>query len=363
VSLSVTDDDGGIGTTSKTITVTNVAPSLSNVALLSASINEAASATLSGEITDPGTADSFNLTVDWADGSTPEVLSLPAGSSSFSLSHTYADDNPTGTASDTYLIDLTLVDDDSGKDSGSASLVVNNLAPSVEITAPENGALYPANSTINLGASLTDPSSLDQLTCSVNWADGSSGPGTLSAGVCLASHVYTAAGIYTIQVTGADDDTGTKSANLMVIVYDPTAGFVTGGGWIFSTAGAYKLDESLAGKANFGFVSKYRKGTTVPTGDTAFEFDTAGLAFASQSYDWLVVNQGGTNAQFKGTGLINGMLDPNGNAYKFMVWANDGSPDTFHIRIWWEDETGEHDVYDNGTDQGIGGGSIVVHTK
>jgi hypothetical protein len=38
-------------------------------------------------------------------------------------------------------------------------------------------------------------------------------------------------------------------------------------------------------------------------------------------------------------------------------------PNTFRIRIWWEDSAGEHDVYDNGIDQAIGGGSIVVHTK
>jgi hypothetical protein len=55
-------------------------------------------------------------------------------------------------------------------------------------------------------------------------------------------------------------------------------------------------------------------------------------------------------------------MDSNGNAFKFMVWASDGSPDTFHIRIWWEDDAGEHDVYDNGVDQAIGGGNIVVHT-
>jgi len=44
------------------------------------------------------------------------------------------------------------------------------------------------------------------------------------------------------------------------------------------------------------------------------------------------------------------------------MWAADGTPDTFRIRIWWEDAAREHDVYDNGVDQEIGGGSIVVHT-
>jgi hypothetical protein len=42
----------------------------------------------------------------------------------------------------------------------------------------------------------------------------------------------------------------------------------------------------------------------------------------------LVVNQSGTNAQFKGTGSLNGVA-----GYKFMIWAKDDSPDTFRIRI------------------------------
>jgi len=44
-----------------------------------------------------------------------------------------------------------------------------------------------------------------------------------------------------------------------------------------------------------------------------------------------------------------------------MVWATDGTPDTFRITIWWEDGAGERVVYDNGTSQLIDGGSIVVH--
>ncbi len=159
-----------------------------------------------------------------------------------------------------------------------------------------------------------------------------------------------------------DGSLDSAQACTMVVVYDPSAGFVTGGGRIDSPAGAYKADETLAGKATFGFVSKYQKGASVPTGSTAFEFDLAGLAFSSTSYDWLVVNQTGMNAQFKGKGSINGALDPNGNPYKFMLWAGDGSPDTFRMRIWWEDVAGEHAVYDNGIAQAIAAGNIVVHT-
>ena len=35
-----------------------------------------------------------------------------------------------------------------------------------------------------------------------------------------------------------------------------------------------------------------------------FQFHAAGMNFHSESYQWLVVNQGGTNAQFKGTGTL-----------------------------------------------------------
>ena len=335
----------------------------SNVTVSPGTANEGSGVTLSGSISDASSADAFHMDIDWGDGSSPEGVYLAPGSTSFSLSHTYADDDPTSTASDTYAVALSIFDDDGGTGTGSASVIVNNLAPSLSISVPENGALYSVNGTVNLSASLTDPSILDTLSCSVNWDDGATQTGTLSAGVCTASHVFTAAGVYNIQMTGTDDDLGVTTKSVMVVVYDPSSGFVTGGGWIDSPAGAYQADLSLMGKATFGFVSRYQKGATVPTGNTAFKFDLAGLAFASQSYEWLVVNQAGMNAQFKGEGLVNGALDPNGNAYKFMLWAGDSSSDTFRIRIWWEDAAGEHVVYDNGTNQAIGGGSIVIHSN
>lgn len=68
---------------------------------------------------------------------------------------------------------------------------------------------------------------------------------------------------------------------------------------------------------------------------------------------------GSDYARFKGSGTINGEGD-----YKFMLWAGDGDLDTFRIRIWEEDELGnETDIYDNGFNQTISGGSIVIHTK
>jgi hypothetical protein len=142
-----------------------------------------------------------------------------------------------------------------------------------------------------------------------------------------------------------------------VPIFDPTAGFVTGGGWFMSPAGAYLADAGLTGKATFGFVSKYVKGKTLPTGNTQFQFQAGGLTFSSSEYEWLVVNQGGMNAQFKGTGSLNGVP-----GYRFMVWAKDGTPDTFRIQI---EDGGGAVVYDNHQDDSfgtpLGGGSIMIH--
>jgi hypothetical protein len=177
------------------------------------------------------------------------------------------------------------------------------------------------------------------------------------------SHAYQVPGIYTLELIIAEDTDDERTLSYQyIVVYDPEGGFVTGGGWIWSPQGAYHPDPALAGKAIFGFVSKYRKGATEPIGNTEFQFQTGELSFHSTSYDWLVVNKADSRAQFKGLGPINGEGE-----YKFMLWAGDGSgpdgADTFRIKIWWEDADGEHVVYDNGTDQAIAGGSIEVHMQ
>jgi hypothetical protein len=169
-------------------------------------------------------------------------------------------------------------------------------------------------------------------------------------------------GVYDICVSGTDaaGNIGASECT-MLAVYDPTAGFVTGGGWINSPEGAYLPDASLSGKANFGFVSRYKKGANVPDGNTQFVFHAGGMNFHSSSYEWLVV--AGGKAQFKGVGTINGA----GN-YGFIIFATDAEStsdpadfDSFRIQIWDRDNA-DAPVYDNGVEQALGGGSIVIHT-
>ena len=239
-----------------------------------------------------------------------------------------------------------------------AAGVTPNTPPTAKPAGPYLG---PINTTIAFDGSLSSDPDGNALTYAWDFGDSNTVTDTLP------SHSYSAAGIYTVCLTVNDGTEDSDPACTLAVVYDPSGGFVTGGGWVDSPAGAYIPDPALSGKATFGFVSKYQKGSNVPTGNTEFQFEAGGFNFHSTAYDWLVVNQDGTNAQFKGSGLDNGAMDPNGSAYKFMLWAGDGmstaSADTFRIRIWREDTDGvEHDVYDNGFNQPIGG-SIVVHVS
>jgi len=221
----------------------------------------------------------------------------------------------------------------------------------------------------------TDADAADTHTVNWDWGDGSvlaAMPVELEvngAGHSSATHSYAEPGVYTVTAT-IKDACATTVASRLVVVYDPTAGFVTGGGWIDSPARAYVAAPTLSGRANFGFVSKYLKGATTPIGQTEFQFQTANLNFHSEHYEWLVVS--GARAQFKGTGTINGASD-----FKFLLTAIDGQllgagkgSDRFRIKIWHTDGSGKDLVdYDNdasatGTsDDGtaLGGGSIVIH--
>ena len=365
VSVTVTDDHGADGSASATVTVNNVAPT--DVVLSSATIDENDTFNLSGSFADIGTQDTHTVVISWGPGEGSTTLNLAAGVTSFSASHQYLDDNPTGTAFDTYAVSVTVTDDDTGADSGGTTVTVNNVAPTVaDVVAPIDPVAAGSPSPVNVTSSFADVGTADSFTVVWNWGDGDTFTETRSATdpkTLSSSHFYTAAGVYTVTITVTDDDGGTASSSSgYVVIYDPSAGFVTGGGWIDSPAGAYTPDPSLTGPAHFGFVSKYKKGTSVPDGNTRFQFHAAGLDFKSTSYDWLVMT--GHKARYKGTGTLNGVA-----GYKFLLVAVDGRQnggggvDRFRIKIWdsaglviYDNQLGASETEDPVT--ALGGGSI-----
>jgi hypothetical protein len=151
------------------------------------------------------------------------------------------------------------------------------------------------------------------------------------------------------------------------IVFDPDGEFVSGSGEILSPAGAFPAYPTLTGKAEFGFVAKYKARSSVPDGDTEFSFALGKLKlrFKSTSYEQLVVT--GATAQLTGSGKVNG----EGN-FSFQLTLIDGNQpgaggvDRFRIKI--VDITTGTVVYDNavgtsGTPQPITEGKIRIHNN
>ena len=230
------------------------------------------------------------------------------------------------------------------------------------------------NTQVSASAFFSDPALAGPYTASWDWGDGTTSAGTVAATgtpgtyAVTGSRTYEAPGVYTVSLTVTNGIGGTGAALYQyVVAYDPDGGFVTGGGWIDSPPGAYPANPDVTGKANFGFVAKYKRGQSTPDGNTQFQFRAAGLDFRSTSYQWLVI--AGPQAKFKGFGQVNG-----GGDYGFLLSAVDGEvnggggEDKFRIKIWDRSDS-DAIVYDNqlGAPEDaeastvLGGGSITIH--
>ena len=244
-------------------------------------------------------------------------------------------------------------------------VIVDDTDPAAlgSISAPTSPVQV--NTQITASDSFSDDSD-DTHTATWNWGDGTTSTGTVTesggSGSVQDTHTYTAPGVYTITLTVNNSDGATSSTQFKyVVVYDPNGGFVTGGGWIISPPGAYPANPTATGKANFGFNVKYHSGSsTVPTGKTEFSFNAGNIDLSSTGYNWLVVSSP-TQAQFQGTGTINGA----GN-YLFNIAIQSGSTNYIRIQI---NDTNNNVVYD--TQPGapltaspttpLGGGSFIIH--
>lgn len=305
---------------------------------------------------------------------TYSLVGAPAGagidSATGAFSWTPVDDNPSGTTFDDYTFTVRVTDDGGASDEQAVTVRVFNDDPDITAVTGPTGpiGLSGGGATAHFTVSFADPGTADTHTVEADCGNSTvaSSP-TLAPGVSSGAVdcTYTAAGVYTVLLTASDDDSGFDSRVFQyVVVYDPGAGFVTGGGWITSPAGAYAANPTLTGKANFGFNARYKNGAQVPDGQTQFHFQAAGFNFHSTAYEWLVV--AGARAQYKGTGTINGS-----GSYSFLLTVIDGQRpggggvDRFRLKVWgpggvvYDNQMGDPD--DGAASTALGGGSIVIH--
>ena len=209
IQLLLQDRDGGQDAVTTTLFVYNVVPQLADLSLTTP-LNEHDTLTLSGRIVDPSPLDTFTLVVIWETGAQVNYH-YPAGTTQFSESHQYLDDNPSGTPVDPITITLILVDDDTGTAVETLGGEIHNLPPVVVAGADQSGT---AGQPLDFTGSFSDVGTLDTHTVQWDFGDGSAPV----SGTLTPTHTFAAAGSYTVRLTVTDDDTGVGEDTLTVTV-------------------------------------------------------------------------------------------------------------------------------------------------
>ena len=256
IGLQVTDAYGRTDTDTTTVTVTNVAPTVTLQSI--SSTPENSPITLTGTVSDPGWLEGLTATVNWGDGAGTQGLTgtlenaRPNATLSFSVPHTYGDDG-------SFTITVCGSDDDTTT-CDSVVAVITNVNPTAAISAAgqttyngQQAFIAHAGQPIDVTGSSTDPGS-DDLVLTWAWGDATSSsltslvnppatdpdpsPSIQPRNVTgTKSHAYADACLFNLVLTSADDDGGTGSANAVVIITGNAAKARSQGYWKYDYDG------------------------------------------------------------------------------------------------------------------------------
>jgi hypothetical protein len=227
VSLQVTNTAGYSDTADATVTITNVAPSVVDLAA-DGPKPEGSLLTVSGLLTDPGWEDDLSLTIDWKDGSPVESVpgaeenTRPDATLGFSAGHYYGDNG-------TYPVSVCASDDDTTTCT-EVPVTITNVSPTVTIDAGQLTSRR-ENEPLPVSATFTDPGWLDTYpVATVDDGTGAGaqpaavaitnegGPNVEQAGTITGTALYGDNGVWTVTVAIADDDGGIGSESFQVVV-------------------------------------------------------------------------------------------------------------------------------------------------
>ncbi len=178
------------------ITVNNVAPKIDSV-VIPPTAKEGQNVQLQATASDGGSSN--NLTYSWnlGDGSNPMVGQ--------NIAHTFADNG-------TYNVTLTVTDKDGGISQQTTQVLVDNVAPTVNITAPVN--TIDQGGSVQFGVNYSDAGIQDTHTITWNFGDGS----TPVTGVTNPNHLFTTVGDRNVTVTVTDNDGASTTQSLKIAV-------------------------------------------------------------------------------------------------------------------------------------------------
>ena len=192
ITLTVTDDDGALATSTLDVVVNNIAPVIDEI-IGETNINEGHEVAYSAIATDPGD-DTLTYSWDFGDGN------MASGKD---VTHTFEDNG-------SYTIILTVKDDNNAFTTETLDVIVNNVAPT--ITEIIGDTEVNEGQEVTYSAIASDPG-IDTLTYSWNFGDGSD-----SVEGENVTHTFTDNGNYTIILTVTDDDGATASSTLDIVV-------------------------------------------------------------------------------------------------------------------------------------------------
>ncbi|MCA9986584.1 MAG: PKD domain-containing protein, partial [Anaerolineales bacterium] len=207
VTLTVTDNDGATGSDSLTITVLEPNTNQPPVAVANAD-KTSGSAPLTVRFSSAGSFDPDGSIVayfwDFGNGSTS----------------TRANPRQRFTSDGTYIVTLTVTDNEGATGSDTVTIVVGTPVTNQPPTAVASADVTSGNAALAVNFSSAGSSDSDGTIVSYSWdfGDGS------SASVASPSHTYSAAGNYNAILTVTDDDGATDTATVTITVIDPSAG-------------------------------------------------------------------------------------------------------------------------------------------
>jgi hypothetical protein len=274
IGITITDKDTGKDTDSTSSLVRNLAPT--DLSLDSASwaggtatrdtdgnlvVPEGTAVTFSGTFRDPGTADTHLISIYWNGGQVEQQVAVTVDPldpmlKRFTVARIFADDHPaTGTPSDLVLVGLQVRDDDTGTASADLKVRVQNVVPTLS-SGPASQEVQYSDPVANLTFTASDVKGFagaggtlsENLVASTRWSvdsgdweDGLFGDLALTAQACEFSGtdgtarqtcewsveglVDVAPGVYVIEFTVTDDDTGatTETVEITVLPEDARA--------------------------------------------------------------------------------------------------------------------------------------------
>ena len=162
-----------------------------------------------------GTGTSWQVSVDWGDGTTSSFATASTGA--LSASHTYVNDRATA-----YSVRVTVVDSTGASDAETFTVAVANVAPSATISSPVNWSSFSMGAGVPVVVPFTDPGRADTHTCTINWGNGTTTTGAVSesngSGTCSGTLAYTVAGDFTIVATVRDNAGASTTASVIITI-------------------------------------------------------------------------------------------------------------------------------------------------